>query len=613
MLSISSRDRVTAMARPRRRRARRLPLRLAGLLVVRAPHDGRLPAAAAARRVCGATIHHHTPDHALRAGRPVAVIVPYRGADASASLAAFCAKLPAHLARHGLRFSLLAVAQVDALPFNRAALANAGFELLRRGALGARARLDRRADDYVAVQDVDRWPVDASEGGGGNRTCAAAVADYYAHPATARACCTRAATPAACSSCARRSTRRSTASRTASGGGATRTTRCSGGCAGAASRRGTAPSSTTAWCTATAASARAKPQSTSAALARDEEHCAGAGGAAAAARGDARRRPLDAQLLARGSAEAARGGCGGHTLHIVDVALRRAAEDDPDDAGAAAARASAASPTAARATTGAPRRWRPRRAAARPRARERVGARAAARRVRVVRVVAATRARVMYNYHYELDLLLAQKEGRRAVHRVAVCSQEWQPADVPPEARYHLMWRAPSRARTPSGRTRAAPSASPRTLSTAGTSRAARARRRWGAGAGVGVALASRIALYIAQRPRPRTTALRWQLLLELAVRPDSTRSVVARRRRHQAAHVGRKLALLRRHVARRTARAPSGGGRGPYAPPDAAATAALAAKLGDAAARPWRRRSRSSAPRQRRHPGGVRGVSHSV
>ena len=29
-----------------------------------------------------------------------------------------------------------------------------------------------------------------------------------------------------------------------------------------------------------------------------------------------------------------------------------------------------------------------------------------------------------------------------------------------------------------------------------------------------------------------------------------------------------------------------SGGGRGPYAPPDAAATAALAAKLGDAAAR---------------------------
>ena len=52
----------------------------------------------------------------------------------------------------------------------------------------------------------------------------------------------------------------------------------------------------------------------------------------------------------------------------------------------------------------------------------------------------------MYNYHYELDLLLAQREGRRAVHRVAVCSQEWQPADVPPEARYHLMWRAVARA-----------------------------------------------------------------------------------------------------------------------------------------------------------------------
>ena len=136
---------------------------------------------------CAAPPSTTTPDHAPpRRRRPtLAVIVPYRGADASASLAAFCAKLPAHLARHGLRFSLLAVAQVDALPFNRPALANAGFELLRRGALGARARLDRRADDYVAVQDVDRWPVDASEGGGGNRTCAAAVADYYSHPAEA--------------------------------------------------------------------------------------------------------------------------------------------------------------------------------------------------------------------------------------------------------------------------------------------------------------------------------------------------------------------------------------------------------------------------------------------
>ena len=136
---------------------------------------------------CAAPPSTTTPDHAPpRRRRPtLAVIVPYRGADASASLAAFCAKLPAHLARHGVRFSLLAVAQVDALPFNRAALANAGFELLRRGALGARARLDRRADDYVAVQDVDRWPVDASEGGGGNRTCAAAVADYYSHPAEA--------------------------------------------------------------------------------------------------------------------------------------------------------------------------------------------------------------------------------------------------------------------------------------------------------------------------------------------------------------------------------------------------------------------------------------------
>ena len=39
-------------------------------------------------------------------------------------------------------------------------------------------------------------------------------------------------------------------------------------------------------------------------------------------------------------------------------------------------------------------------------------------------------------------VIIDADENERAVHRVAVCSQEWQPADVPPEARYHLMWRA---------------------------------------------------------------------------------------------------------------------------------------------------------------------------
>ena len=59
------------------------------------------------------------------------------------------------------------------------------------------------------------------------------------------------------------------------------------------------------------------------------------------------------------------------------------------------------------------------------------------------------------------------------------------------------------------------------------------------------------------------------------------------RPQRHQAAHVGRKLALLRRHVARRAARCSlPAAAAGRTAPPDAAATAALGAKLGDAAAR---------------------------
>ena len=397
---------------------------------------------------CAAPPSTTTPDHAPpRRRRPtLAVIVPYRGADASASLAAFCAKLPAHLARHGVRFSLLAVAQVDALPFNRAALANAGFELLRRGALGARARLDRRADDYVAVQDVDRWPVDASEGGGGNRTCAAAVADYYSHPAEAP----RVLHPSSYT------------------GGVLLVRAAQYEAVNGFSNRfwgwgheDNEMFGRLRWCGLTprhgallddcmvhrdcSECARAKPQSTSAALLLETRNIALAQVALRRPREAMRADGLSTLNFSLvGAPRQLAGGCGGHTLHIVDVALRRAAEDDPDDAGVAAARGPCVADGGAR-DDGCTAPVAP---AALPPDLVRVSASSHAlpRGAALVRVVAATRARVMYNYHYELDLLLAQKEGRRAVHRVAVCSQEWQPADVPPEARYHLMWRAVARA-----------------------------------------------------------------------------------------------------------------------------------------------------------------------
>ena len=57
----------------------------------------------------------------------------------------------------------------------------------------------------------------------------------------------------------------------------------------------------------------------------------------------------------------------------------------------------------------------------------------------------ATRARVMYNFRYELDLSVEEKHGRRSLQRVAVCSQEWHGPGAPDYLRYHLLWRAAAR------------------------------------------------------------------------------------------------------------------------------------------------------------------------
>ena len=51
----------------------------------------------------------------------------------------------------------------------------------------------------------------------------------------------------------------------------------------------------------------------------------------------------------------------------------------------------------------------------------------------------------MYNFHYELDLSVEEKHGRRTLQRVAVCVQEWHGSDAPEFLRYHLMWRAVAR------------------------------------------------------------------------------------------------------------------------------------------------------------------------
>ena len=71
--------------------------------------------------------------------------------------------------------------------------------------------------------------------------------------------------------------------------------------------------------------------------------------------------------------------------------------------------------------------------------------RALPREARVLGVVGATRARIMYNFHYELDLSIEEKHGRRSQQRIAVCVQEWHGPDAPESLRYHLLWRAIAR------------------------------------------------------------------------------------------------------------------------------------------------------------------------
>lgn len=123
--------------------------------------------------------------------------------------------------------------------------------------------------------------------------------------------------------------------------------------------------------------------------------------------------------------------CGGHTVHVLDVALhrQRGRDDGPcvadggrNDNGCVARFPTTRLPDAlvAQARRGLPQ-----------------GSRHAD-------VVGATRERAMYNYHYELDFETRDAQ-RRQRYRVAICAQEWQGQDAPAAARYQLLWRAVTR------------------------------------------------------------------------------------------------------------------------------------------------------------------------
>jgi len=98
----------------------------------------------------------------------LAIIVPYRGSDLSTMLPSFCARMNTpHSGCAGGNTRVLIVNQSDSLPFNRGALANAGFELLQRAG---------QSPDYIAVHDADRFPTSTDP------SCATSTSQYYTFP-----------------------------------------------------------------------------------------------------------------------------------------------------------------------------------------------------------------------------------------------------------------------------------------------------------------------------------------------------------------------------------------------------------------------------------------------
>mmetsp|Transcript_4373 Transcript_4373/g.13218 ORF Transcript_4373/g.13218 Transcript_4373/m.13218 type:complete len:324 (+) Transcript_4373:49-1020(+) len=114
----------------------------------------------------------------------LAIIMPYRGTGGVSDLQGLCANLPAHLESQHIRHRLYLVRQVDDLPFNRGALVNAAVRLLTHGQPGeAQAAAHRFEFDYLAVHDIDRFPVGAS-GSQSIRAaaCSNASSEYYRFP-----------------------------------------------------------------------------------------------------------------------------------------------------------------------------------------------------------------------------------------------------------------------------------------------------------------------------------------------------------------------------------------------------------------------------------------------
>ena len=361
----------------------------------------------------------------------LAVIIPFRGAATPESFRPLCEHLPAHLAQHSIRFHLLAVNQVDQHPFNRAALINAGVAVLSAG--GRRAGLrtaDQRPFSCFAMHDVDRFPVPSSA----NSSCEPFTAQYYTCPAMAPLTLHSSSFTGGVLLLRPELFRAVNGFSNAFWGWGHEDNEFYLRLRACGLRPEQPPEIE--WCMDhqdCAQCKRAKPGSGPGALRAETRNIALVQG---------RLSHPESFMAADGlstvnfttAARTTQITCGGHTLHVLDVQLHRrhssnaqsdtlpcVADGSQRDDGCIAPMAPEHLPKAllARAEQGLP-----------------PGA-------HILRVVRATRERVMYNFHYEVLMQTTGGDGQGGrFYRVALCAQEWQPVDTPDSVRYQLLWRA---------------------------------------------------------------------------------------------------------------------------------------------------------------------------
>ena len=394
---------------------------------------------------CSAT----TADGSTGLSQRLGVIIPFRGTIGDGSFDALCASLPAHFERNSISFHILVVNQVDEHPFNRAALANAGFQILSNGGRHAGLRAsDQRGFDCMAIHDVDRFPVTNDA----NRSCEAFTNYYYTCPS---------------------STPRVLHPESFTGGVLLLRPslfRAVNGFSNEFWGWGQEDNELYLRLRACGVPPEHPPELDSCMQHRDCERCkraklvrkTGLQALRAETRGIARVQGRMAKPLSHiqrdglttlnftvGTPRPASVLCGRQKLHVLDVRLHRA-----DSWTSPLSRSVSESIRRPRTTCEADGSERddgcvaavaldqlPSRLLSRAR-------RALPHGVRLRRVVGATRSRAMYNFHYELDMeaeALHQSDSSRSAQslfRVAVCAQEWQDRGIPDDVRYQLLWRA---------------------------------------------------------------------------------------------------------------------------------------------------------------------------